>query len=222
MEDKELIRRVRNSIRAKKSQAQILNGFLDKGYKLEYAEKIIAKAKLPKRVFGIFVLFFIVFFSISIASYTLFSNNEKGNLKNPLDSLSVTGNVVGLGVGDLSDIESIEITPEFISYLLNEVGVWRLHAHPITFEKPLIITQLDDKYFSSTIGEGIETIVGSGQEADVQIGLSKEILMEILSTDEPEEIVRNYLDNGEILVTPLAGETTLLAKGYLKLYGDLE
>ena len=180
MEDKELIRRVRNSIRAKKSQAQILNGFLDKGYKLEYAEKIIAKAKLPKRVFGIFVLFFIVFFSISIASYTLFSNNEKGNLKNPLDSLSVTGNVVGLGVGDLSDIESIEITPEFISYLLNEVGVWRLHAHPITFEKPLIITNVggfsesaflpeqDKEQMYKKIAQALNLVDSSGVEIVIQ------------------------------------------------------
>jgi len=219
MDDNELIRRVRNSFRAKKSRAQILKSFQKKGYKLEYAEKLISKALLPKRIIGMFILSLIIFFSGSIASYTLFSNKEKIELENPLDRLSLSENFAGT---ELEDLSGIKITTEFVSYLLNEVGAWQLHAHPITFEKPVITTQLDENYFSSIIGDEIETVIGSRKDADVQIALSDEILIEILSLEDPEMVVRSYLENGEILVTPLAHETTLLAKGYLKLYEGLK
>jgi hypothetical protein len=77
MDDKELIKKVKNSFKAKKSRAEILKGFQSRGYKLEYAEKLIAKAKRPKRVVACLAITVLLFFSLTFSAYTIFSDNQK-------------------------------------------------------------------------------------------------------------------------------------------------
>ncbi len=225
MDDKELIKRVKNSFKAKKSIPEILSGFQKRGYKLAYADKIISKAKRPKKM-AVFSLFFIVIlFLILLIGYSMSFGNYKLDLANPLSGLSfVTGNAVANG-GEATtqvSIEEIEVTPEFISYILNEVGAWKLHKNPLTFEKPVINFRIGGEEFYSEIGREIKSKRGLNENADLQFNSNKEDLILALTSDNPEAVFKDSLTNGKTQVELFASQSELFSKGYLTLYESLK
>ena len=219
MDEKELVKRTKNSIKAKKSRAEILRGFQKKGYKLEYAEKLISKANRKKKITTIFLLSLIIISSVSFAGYSFLFNNKKLNLTNPLDKFTITGNAIAQK--EIS-IEQIEITPDFISYLLNEFGAWELNANPLTFEKPSINFKIGEETFNSEIGKEIKTERGLNEDADLQFNSQKENFIEIISSENPAEVLRDSISQGKITIDIKAGDAELLAKGYLKIYNSIK
>jgi flagellar basal body-associated protein FliL len=219
MDEKELIKRTKNSMKAKKSHAEILSGFQKKGYKLEYAEKLISKANRKKKILTIFLFSLIIISSVSLAGYSFLFNNKKLNLTNPMDKFTITGSAIAQNE---IPAEQIEITPEFISYLLNEFGAWELHANPLTFEKPLINFKIGEDAFNSEVGKEIKTERGLKEGADLQFNSEKENFIEIISSENPAEVLRNSISQGEITIDIKAGEVELLAKGYLKIYNSIK
>ena len=59
MDEKELVKRIKNSFKAKKSKTEILAGFQKRGYKLAYADKLITKTRRPKRIAVVLLITFI-------------------------------------------------------------------------------------------------------------------------------------------------------------------
>jgi hypothetical protein len=225
MDDKELVKRVKNSFKAKKSMAEVLQGFQRRGYKLAYADKLISKAKRPRKVMVFSLLSIIIVFLIAMTSYSIFFDNHKMDLTNPLAGLSfVTGNAVANPEGSTTQvsIDEIEITPEFISYLLNEVGAWKLHKNPLTFEKPVINFKIDGEEFSSEISREIKSKRGLNENADLQFNGNKRDVIEALMNENPEAVFKNSLTNGKTQVEIFASQPELLAKGYLSLYDSLK
>ena len=225
MDDKELVKRVKNSFKAKKSMAEVLQGFQKRGYKLAYADKLISKAKRPKKVVVFSLLSIIIVFLIAITSYSLFFDHHKMDLTNPLSGFSfITGNAVA-NPGDSTtqvSIDQIEVTPEFISYLLNEVGAWKLNKNPLTFEKPIINFKIDGEEFYSEIGREIESKRGLSENADIQFNSNKRDLIEALISEDPEAVFKNSLENGKTQVEIFASQPELFSKGYLALYESLK
>ncbi len=219
MDEKELIKRTKNSMKAKKSHAEILSGFQKKGYKLEYAEKLISKANRKKKILTIFLLSLIIISSVSLTGYSVLFNNKKLNLTNPMDKFTITGSAIIRG--EIST-EQIEITPDFISYLLNEFGAWELNANPLTFEKPSINFKIGSETFNSEIGKKIKTERGLKEDADLQFNSEKEGFIGIISSENPVEVLRNSISEGKITIDLKAGEAELLAKGYLKIYNSIK
>ena len=115
-----------------------------------------------------------------------------------------------------------EITPEFISYLLNEVGAWKLHKNPLTLEKPVINFQIDGESFYSQIGREIESKTGLSENADLQFNSNKKDLIEALMSKNPEAVFRNSLTNGKTQVEIFSSQSELFSKGYLALYDSLK
>ncbi len=219
MDEKELVKRTKNSLKAKKSRAEILKGFQKKGYKLEYAEKLIAKANKKKKIVTLSLLSMIVLSSLALAGYSTFFNKNKFDIPNPMEGFTITGNVVASPEGVA---EQIEITPEFISYLLNEFGAWQLHPNPLTFEKPSINFKIGEEHFSSEIRKEIITTRTLNMEADLQFNTNKETFVTIISSDNPGKILKDSISNGKISIDVIAGEAELLSKGYLNIYNSLK
>ena len=94
MDDKELIKRIKNSFKAKKSRTEILSGFQKRGYKLAYADKLITKAKRPKRIAIVFLITFIISFIIIFSANTFFSNQQK--IQNPLSGFTIIENTLSV------------------------------------------------------------------------------------------------------------------------------
>ncbi|MBU3923840.1 MAG: hypothetical protein KJ592_02900 [Nanoarchaeota archaeon] len=225
MDDKELIKKARNSFNAKKSKAEILEGFQKRGYKLAYAEKIIAKAKRPKRIAIVILITAILFFSLTFSAYTVFSTNEKVQIKNPLSGFKLfsAGETQNTD-GELTNInlEDIEITPEYISFILNELEAWQLHKNPLTLEDPIINFKIEEKTFYSEIKNEIKTYEGLSENADIQFETTKKDLVEAIISNNSKEIFKQSLASGNTQVEIKANEIELASKGYLKLYETLQ
>ena len=239
MEEKELIRRVRNSFKAKKSQAEILAGFQKRGYKLAYADELIRKAKRPKRIIVILLISMILFFSLTFSTYTIFSNSEKMEISNPLAGFVIAGEsiVENSLVEEISEdnfmvavvnsqnqektYEEIEITPEFISFLLNEIGAWKLHKNPLTLQNPVINFKIVKKSFYSEIGNEIKTFEGISNSADLLFDVNRQDLIDSIMAENPEIVFVKSIQEGRTSVDIITNEADLFAKGYLELYDTL-
>ena len=168
-----MIKRIKNSFKAGQSRATVTEKLQSKGFKIEYADALIKKAKLHGKWFYISLAIMLIMITlISLASYVLFfQTGEKQEITNPLIGLNILfGTNLNNSANDtLQDIhiEDIKITPEFLSYLLNEIGAWQLHSNPITLEKPIINFRVDESYFNSFIDTKIETFTGFSEKADI-------------------------------------------------------
>lgn len=234
MDEKELIKRVKNSLKAKKPKAEILAGFQKRGYKLAYAEKLITKIKRPKRIAAVFLISLILFFSLTFSTYTLFLNHQKHQISNPLSGFTfanyTSSNVqnidIQLPISNLSinplQYNKIEITPKFISFLLNEVGAWQLHKNSLTLVDPIINFKIDNEEFYSEIKTEIKTYKGLSKFADLQFNTDKQNLIEAIISDNPKEIFKQSITSGNTQIEIKANKAELFAKGYLKLYNSLK
>ena len=221
MDEKELVKRIKNSFGAKKSQAEILDGLQKRGYKLAYADKLITKAKRPKRIAIVFLITLVLFFSITISAYTIFFNQQKIQIPNPLSGLIIADNTTTPSSETQITYDQIEITPDFISFLLNEIGAWQLHKNPLTLENPVINFRIGTETFYSEIGTEIKTHEGLSDTVDLQFNTNKQDLIDAMLSDNPEEVFKKSIASGETQIDIKVSEAELFAKGYLKLYESL-
>jgi len=221
MDEKEVLKKIKNSFRVGKSRADVTQALQNYGYKLEYIDEMIKKAEAPKKLLVISAVVLVVILAIATTSYFVFFSNSKSEILNPLEGYKVN---FGQSTGDLSEIniEDIVITPEFISYLLNEVGAWNLRKSPLTLENPIINFQIDETYFNSEITKGkISTKSGSSNSADISFVSTKVSIVKAIIDDAPVEIFKESISSGETTIQKIADDTELFAKGYLDLYNEL-
>jgi hypothetical protein len=232
MEEKELIRRIKNSLKAKKPRAKILKNMQERGYKLEYADALMKKAQRPRMMLISILIAAVLFFSISIATYTIFSTNQKAELKNPLTGFAISQEIqqqtntpstqhqTTTSQKNVS-IEEIEITPEFITFILNEIGAWQLHKNPLTFEKPSLNFNVDGEKFNSIIDNGIVTTRGTHNGADIEFLTSKKEVIDVITSQNPKKVVKEFVNSEKIKISILASQSQLFAKGYKNFYDSI-
>jgi len=219
MDEKEIVRRTRNSFRAKKTRAEILKGFQKRGYKIEYAEEIISKVERPKKILFVAIICLVFLSSLSISAY-FFLSTKKTEMQNPLADFSISGKAIS--EQQELQVEDIRITPEFISYILNEIGAWKLHKNPFTFEKPIINFEIGSQTFHSEIGKDVKTFIGLSENADIQLSTTKEEFVNALASEVPQDFLKKSLLSGKTQVKTLVTEVELVAKGYYTFYKTLK
>lgn len=232
-----MVRKIRNSLKKGKSEAEIVRTLQGRGYKMEYIHLLLKKAKVRKVLFlfllGSLFLFFAFLIFVGVIVYGVFfvNSGEKMDLVNPLSGLNIDfgeknlsgSNGFDESFGDKIYIEDIEITAEFISFLLNELGVWQLRSNPITGENPSLNFVIGEKKFSSVIDDGeIMTSEGAGLNPDVIFYSNKnDIVRAMLSESSDEVFKKSYSDGGSSLEVKKS-EAELFMKGYLGLYDSLK
>ncbi len=221
MDEKELIEMVKNSLKAKKSKAEIFRGFQKRGYKLEYAEEIIKKAERPKKIIKIVILSLILLISVGIIYGLIFSKTTKAKISNPLSGFKITNTTQNTEL-KTTTYDDIKITPKFITYLLNEIGAWKLHKNPLTLKNPVINIKIGNKTFYSVITDKITTGKGLSNSADIEFIVNKKDIVDAIMSKNPEIIFKKSLTDGRSKINPIASKTVLFAKGYLDLYNSLK
>ncbi len=214
MDEKELVKRIKNSFKVKKSKSEILSGFQKRGYKLAYADKLITKAKRPKRIAIALLITLVLFFSLTSLAYTVFFDQQKSQIPNPLLGFMITEGTSSQQI----TYDQIKITPDFISFLLNEIGAWQLHKNPLTLENPIINFQVGTETFYSEIGTEIKTYEGSSEITDLQFNTNRQDLIDAILSDNPKEIFEKSIALGRTQIDVKVSEAELFAKGYLGLY----
>jgi len=244
MDDKELVKRIRNSFKAKKSRAEITSAMMKRGYKLEYTEALIKKAKRPKKILITSAIVSVVLISLLVAFFAIFDSTptlvggELGfTLSNPLDGFNVmfgekpitpenilVNNSLNEDQEDTEVyLEDITITPEFISYLLQEIGALEaLHKNIITREIPMINFKIEDTEYNAAFKDVLDVSEGLNPEADIQFNSNKESIVKAMLDDDPATVFKNSIIDGTTTIETIAGETELFAKGYLTLYDSLK
>ena len=237
MDDKELIRRIRNSFKAKKSRAEVTESMMKKGYKAGYTEALIGKAKKPKTIFITSIIITVVLISLTVAFFAVFDNaptriGESGiAINSPLDGFKVIFSAKPAGAPSPSNssngiqiyLEDIEITSEFIAYLLQEIGALdALHKNTITREIPMINFKIEEVEYSAAFENILKISEGLNPEADIQFNSDKEAIVKATLDDNPAEIFKDSIAAGTTTIETIAGEAELFAKGYLALYDSLK
>jgi len=222
-DEKEMIKRIKNSFKAKKSHSEITRKLQQKGYKLEYIHALINKATKGKKIILISVIAVLILISVLISAYSILFIHEKIDIANPLEGFKVNFAQRQNQSPETKEIyiKDIEITPEFISYLLNEIGAWQLRKNPLTFEEPIINFKIDNQNFYSVIDGSIETNKGLLDEADMQFNTNKEEIITAMLSETPEAVFKESIQNNDTQIEIIASEAELFAKGYPGLYESL-
>ena len=214
MDEKEFVRKVRNSLDEGMSHSQIRNKLQSKKYKMEYIDSLIKRAEMPKKILTYSIIFLMVVYTL-IAAYSLLMENQKYYLENP-----ITGNAVK-SAQIQNKAENLEITSEFLTYILNEAGAYKLHKSFLNFEQPIINLNISGKEYYSVISRKIETFEGNSPKADLIITTDSEEIIKGLQSENQKEYLINSIKNGKTRVNVLANELELISKGYFSLYTTL-
>ena len=227
MEEKEAVKRIKNSLKSGLSSSEVRRRLQNKGYKLEYIDLLIKRATMGKKILISLLIALVVIIAVSAAVYFSVFNKHKQVIENPLKGITVNFNSPQTSTNQTQTeihIDDIEITPQFLSYLLNEIGAWQLHKNPLTGEEPIITFKISDQEFYSVINNEIttqESQIPQGLESDMEFTTSKESLVKAILSDSPPDIFKQSIQDGDTIITPLATQSKLGLKGYLTLYNGL-
>lgn len=231
-----MIRRIKNSLKAGKTEAEITRTLQQKGYKLEYINILLKKSRSKKILYSfIFAFVFLVIMVVLLSGlvfYNLFighSFTKSMDMENPLKGMSISFDIIAQEkTQDESQettihIDEIKISPEFISYLLNEIGAWKLRPNPITREKPIINFEIDDEIFSSVVDKGkIITTEGSAKNPDIVFYSNKNDIVKAVLSDEPADVFKDSYEQGKSSFEIKKSEAELFSKGYFNIYKAFE
>ncbi len=232
MDEKELSKKIKNSFKKGMSRVEITKKLQEQGYKLEYIDLMINKATKVKKIF---IWIFVVLLVSAAFTLATLGGSEEQSFFNPLEGKMVdygeterdsSGPISSDGSGnsgsDKISIDEIEITPDLISYLLQEIGTGDLHKNYLSGEKAIINFKIDDREFSSIIDKKIETSKGLSGDADVVFISDKKSMVKALTADDVDAEVKKRVEGGDIQMEVLASESELFSKGYLSLYNSLK
>lgn len=157
-------------------------------------------------VFILGILIVLVLVAIIFVYYATAVNNVKPEIKNPMDENAGS---------------EIIINEQYISYLLNEIGAYKLHAPSLSNDMPKINLKVDELEFKAEIDNGYpRTNTGKWDKADIKITTTKNEVIEAIKSN-PKEYMKNSVSSGKTVIELLGGYTDLFSKGYLTLYQDL-
>ncbi|MBU1855210.1 MAG: hypothetical protein KKF89_05795 [Nanoarchaeota archaeon] len=238
MDEKELVKKIRNSFKSGSTEEEVTRTLQNQGYKLEYITILINKAKKGKRLFVVFGVLFIMFIVILILSgligYGLFlkapSIENKANLTNPLAGFKVIFSEKPNPYNPSNDssaekeiyLEDIELTPDFITYLLTELGAWQLKANPMNSEVPSINFDIDQIHFNSVVRDNeVITTEEFSDNPDAVFHSNKEDIVRAVLSEDPSSLFKQSYNEGRSSLEVIKSEAELFTKGYLTLYNSL-
>ena len=141
------------------------------------------------------------------------------------DEGGITGNVVSdidNKVDNTIHVDDIVVTTDFVSYLLNEIGAWKLQSHPLTRSKPVLNVYVGNTAFHAVVEDSVITSYeGSSEDSDVTLSSERDVIIDAILSEDPGRVFVNSFGEGKSSLSLDASETTLFAKGYIVLYESL-
>ncbi|MEM0465841.1 MAG: hypothetical protein QXW97_04055 [Candidatus Pacearchaeota archaeon] len=112
----------------------------------------------------------------------------------------------------------------FLTYLLNSIGVDKLHKSSLGYGYPRLIIVLDDEYWNVVVfdkSKGLTIGEGVIDDIDIKIEISKEEAVRALLSSDIKAFMKNSVINGNTKIETIAKKLELYSKGYLDLYNEL-
>jgi hypothetical protein len=215
--EKEEVYRIKKSLKAGRTREQVTKALISKGYKYDYISLLLKKSGKDKKILANSVLIILIMGLLAWAVYgNLFAEkNIDLNLVNPL-VLNESNS------SEISEISKIQITPEFMTYLLGIINAQNyLHNIPLTNNVPIINFRTEEDNFYSIIDKNIQTFEGESNSADIEFYIPKEVIIMTTASESPKEYFLEKVNSGEVSIETFASETELFSKGYLNFYNSL-
>ena len=170
--------------------------------------------KRGSKFYWISVILLIILVVIIFFYFVLFNPHNKfyseevksGRLINPASNLSIEQGVK-------------EFDESYVFYLLYSIGAYNLHNPPLSYDKPRIEIDTEDKIYNAVIEGGkINVFLGEIDDEDIRIKTTKEELVLVLKN---KDYFKESFSSGKSSMDLVADKTKLFSKGYLNLYKEL-
>jgi len=227
MEEKELIKRIRKSFKKKLSRSEITKKLQKRGYKIEYIDKLISKARQPQKIIVITAILISILIINLISVYVglhKLDNTNESNQEYVLQEKIKHTNIETLDITlSTTQTQFTTINEQFITSLLTSLDISsKLHKHPLTQEPSIINFQIDNQAFYSEIKKTTQTYQGKSKKADITITSTKKIIHDTEISSDPTQTLKDSINEGTTSIQMQAGEAELFAKGYLSFYNSLK
>ncbi len=237
MEEKDLINRIKKSFKKQIPRSEITKRLQKRGYKIEYIDKLILKAKAPqKKIISIFVIAIFLIFNMGSVYVTLHSLDKHQTKEIDIASSPIPNNIQNQNPQELfseSQIKGNElpeqttlkeiINEEFITNTLVSLNLGSyLHKHPLTQEPAIVAFKIDNQTFYSEINKAIVTKTKTNKEEDILIITTEKIIIKSQKSPSPTNTLKESINQGTTQIEMKASEGELFAKGYLSFYNNLQ
>ncbi len=209
MDEKEVIKDIRWDFSRGKSRAEITRRLQRKGFKLEFIDSLIDRARRPKRIVkGIFLSIVLLIF-MWMGVYGMFFHHTT-------KLVEYSPNWV-----EHEESSSLQITPELISLVASEMGATKLRRNPFNLKKPILNFVISNQSFHTIIDKKIETYNGISSDADLSFSSDEVTLSRIFLSENLKDAMVKEISSGNINIEKIASDQELFLKGYLSLYDEL-
>jgi len=170
---------------------------------------------MNKVVMVLLGLIFIILVILGIVIY--FVLNHEPNVEKPVISKPDLS-----GIDTSQSLKDLEIKPEYLTYIYNELGAYKLHNPPVSSDTPKIITDVEGElFYSEVIDNEISTQKGNIDSVDLKFVTTKKAVVDSVNSENVGEVFKETINSGESTFEIVASEKTLLLKGYLDLYEEI-
>ena len=144
---------------------------------------------------------------VAFVYYATATNKIKPEIQNP--------------IGENTGSEII-INEQHLSYLLNEIGAYKLHNPPLSSNTPKINLLVDEQEFKAEVEDTYSKVEeGYWENPDINIIIGRSEVIKAITSTNIQEYMKTSIASGKTSIELVAGYTELFSKGYLSLYQDL-
>lgn len=162
-------------------------------------------------VFCFLVLIMGIFYFLFLGSS---SNVEKPEIAVPLVEIDNSSGE------ELVVSREIEISD--ISYILNELGIYRLRNPPFSSDTPKISFIVGEKTFFAEVFESVPKVLEVEVfDVDLIFSSDQETILKIVASSDVSDSFSEGIQNGAVGYEIIASQTVLLAKGYVPIYEEI-
>ena len=117
-----------------------------------------------------------------------------------------------------------ELESQHISYIVNEIGGFKLHNDPRNGQSSEIEFNIKntDIYYTVKILDNIPaTTTARASSPDLRITANKQQFIELINSEDITEKIVDLVSKGEIEIEVIADEASLALKGYKSIYDNI-
>jgi hypothetical protein len=119
--------------------------------------------------------------------------------------------------------ESPAIMSDHVTYIVNELGGYKLHGGPLggVAQMELFLSDIN-KYFTITVEKHkVYTVGGEAPNPDVRFSAKEKVFLDLFNAENMIEETKKLVELEIVEVDPLLDETVLAMKGYKAIYDNL-
>ena len=163
-------------------------------------------------IFGIFMVLFLI-----MGSLVYFAFIHEPQIDKPVvDKPDVAG------INTSQSLSNVEIKSEYITYILTEIGAYKLSNPPLSSKTPKIIVDVEGTlFYAEVVDNKITTTKTSFTDTDLKFITTKKVVIDTINSEDIGGNFKDSINSGETDFEMIASEKTLFLKGYLDLYEEL-